>query len=93
MDILDLLRQQEIRPGAPYFSPAHMMQVDRGSFGVPYWIDEFPLQGMFPLTISAPDAPHSVAQYTAQQQIQTAVIGSGSAPTSGIYTGVEDHCG
>lgn len=91
----DALRQEQVRAGATYYSPAHLMNVVKHHYGTPYWMQPagLPIQTMMNVTVSAPARQSSKAVYSATGAIQTTVIGSGSAPTSGIYTGVEDHCG
>lgn len=66
-------------------------------------------QQMYPLTLFAPTVPYGLQKigdlpygkatttatspYSALPTPQAGNVGHGQAPTSGIYTGVEDHCG
>lgn len=96
-DINDILRQGEWRPGRPYFNPAHVVSVDRGQFGVPYWMYGLPMAGWPNLYVSSPNDQRlkDIQFHNTIQIMSQPVIGAGGAqaPTSGIYTGVEDHCG
>jgi hypothetical protein len=93
VDINQLLQQEELRPGAPYFNPAHIVSAVKHGYGVPYWMQGLPMASWPNLYIAAPDRLKDTQFHTAQLLQANAVVGSGAAPTSGIYTGVEDHCG
>lgn len=95
-DINQLLNQDEIRPGDTYYSPAHLVNWQKHQYGTPYWQEPggIPLQTMLAVTVSAPiHRLKNVNFYPIHQQHFVAQTGYGAAPTSGIYTGVEDHCG
>lgn len=93
LDINQLLQQEELRAGRPYLSPAHIVSADDGGFGVPYWMSGLPMAPWPHLSIAAPDRLKDTQFHTAQLLQSNPIFGSGQAPTSGIYTGVEDHCG
>lgn len=92
--ILGELAQQEVRAGATYFSPAHLVNYQKHWYGVPFWMIPagLPYQQMYLATFSAPAQPHMQSLTITGGTLQAAVLGSGQAPTSGIYTGVEDSC-
>jgi hypothetical protein len=91
-DINDLLNESEVRPGQPYFSPAHVVTVDTGPHGVRLWIGAPQMMQFFPVQLSAPDITiKSVQTHTVQPLSVASISGSGQAPTIS-YTGVEDMC-
>lgn len=92
-DINQILRQEELRAGAPYYSPSHIVSVVKHGYGVPYWMQGLPLAPWPNLYVSAPDRHKDIQYHTAQQIQSNPIFGSGQAPVNGIYTGVEDHCG
>ena len=95
MDINKQLAEWIWYPGAPYPEPAHIMSADAGPAGqAPWTMQGFNFQSMLGVTVSAPALAKAVPEFhTALVLPNTVVIGSGQAPTSGIYTGVEDSCG
>jgi hypothetical protein len=92
--LLQELAAQEVRPGATYLSPAHLMNYQKHWSGTPYWMQPagIPYGQMYTDTFSAPAQPFKQG-FIANGVQQSAVFGSGQAPTNGIYTGVEDSCG
>jgi hypothetical protein len=89
----DQIRQYEERPSIPYSSPAFQVTPQFGPFGVPYWMQGFPMQTCNMQTITAP-LPYQKSKIThaVGQSYRHANTAIGQAPTSGIYTGVEDSC-
>ena len=68
VDINEILQQEELRPGRPYFSPAHIVSVEKYWSGVPYWMHGLPLAPWPHLYVSSPDRERHRGQnhYTAQ---------------------------
>lgn len=95
-DINAILAQDEIRPGYTYNSPAHLVNWIKHQYGTAYWMEPggIPLQTMLSVTVSSPTYKRlkNVNFYPIHQPHMQTVIGYGQAPTSGIYTGVEDNC-
>lgn len=95
-DINQVLQEEELRPGAVYRSPAHLVNYQKHAYGTPYWQQPggIPLQTMLSVTVSTPERERikGINFYPINQSQQTAVKGYGQAPTNGIYTGVEDVC-
>jgi hypothetical protein len=91
--LLMALEQNEVRSGATYYSPAHLVNYQKPYHGVPYWMTPGGIEPyqMYIATFFAPLSTYGAATPATGVQ-QTAIYGSGQAPTSGIYTGVEDHC-
>lgn len=92
-DVNTTLEQYVARPGQPYLSGAHTVTAQLGPFGVPYWMQGLPVQTCNNEYITAP-VPQEKSAITHQAQLLYAAgqYGIGSAPTNGIFTGVEDHC-
>lgn len=90
----DGLDQYVVRQGTrPYLSGAYIMSAVRAVAGVPYWMAGLAMQTCTNMYISAPEpATKSQITHQAQQSISAGQYGVGAAPTSGIFTGVEDHC-
>ncbi len=91
---LEEIATYEWRTSTPYASPAHQVTPEFGPWGVPYWMQEHQFfQTTEWFTYSAPLPPtkshifHQVRPYLNAGQAPI-----GAAPTSGIYTGVEDSC-
>jgi hypothetical protein len=93
MDINDLIHRSRFVPGNPYWQPDSIVTADQGPYGVPYTTPLIPLQNCVPAYLSVSDPIYAHPDLQAQAVQTTPVIGWGAAPTSGIYTGVEDHCG
>lgn len=92
-DINAEIGQYNIRPGQPYLSGAHTITAEIGPFGVPYWMQGLAVQTCTNMYISAPEPPiASTITHSAQQTISAGQYAVGAAPTSGIFTGVEDTC-
>lgn len=92
-DINAALDQQMVRPGQPYFSAAYIMSADLGPWGVPYWMRGIPLQTCTNMYITAPGPwQKSIITHAAQLAYSAGQYAVGSAPTGGVYTGVEDSC-
>lgn len=82
-----------LREGQPYLSPAHIMSTDNGPWGVPYWMEGLALQTCVNMYVSAPEPwQKSTITHQAQTTYTAGQYGNGQAPTSGVYTGVEDSC-
>ena len=94
-DTTDVINQYQQRACVPYFSPAHIIQAFPilGPFGIPYKMFGLPVQTCTNMYISAP-TPYQASSITHQANtLYTAgQYGIGQAPTSGIFTGVEDKC-
>lgn len=92
-DINPIIQQSELRPGQPYLSGAHILSTQRPPWERAYVMQGLAMQTTNNMYISAPEANQkSIITHKTQQIVQAAVTGSGSAPTTGIFTGVEDHC-
>ncbi len=92
-DINATIDQFVLRAGAPYLSPAHTMTAIIGPFGVPYWMRGLATQTTAVMKISAPE-PYlaSTITHAANTLYSLGQYGIGTAPTSGVYTGVEGSC-
>ena len=83
-----------LRPGIGYLTGAHILSTQDGPWGVPYWMQGIAMQTFNNQTITAPTPWQKDIQYHLVGQLSTAgQYGIGTAPTSGVYTGVEDSCG
>ena len=92
-DMNALISQYDVRPGQVYLSGAHVITAQVGPFGVPYWGTGLAIQTTKVALYSAPEPYRNDIQYrVAQQTYTTPVMGTGQAPTSGVYTGVVDDC-
>lgn len=96
MDYLsEQIAQYEIRESIPYQSAAYQVGADFGPWGVPYWTTTNPLQFGTLNTdiIAAPPPPQKSVIFHHTPVIRNAgQFMIAQAPTSGIYTGVEDSC-
>ena len=98
-DINPIIDQYILRQGAPYLSPAYIVQSfpTLGPFGVPYWMQGLAVQTCTGFTdspnLGAP-RPYQNAQifHHAQNALSAGQYGIGQAPTKGVFTGVEDSC-
>ena len=87
------INQYEIRPGQPYLSGAHTLSANNGPFGVPYWMSGLAVQTCNNQIITAPvPQKKSIITHQAKQIYSAGQYVVGQAPTSGVFTGVEDHC-
>lgn len=95
VDINQLLGQLEQRPGAPYYSPAHLLNAPGHMSGIPYTMQGLPMASWPGVSYGSPEAAIERPIYTVAAQQIPQVLGTqnATAPTAGIYTGVEDHCG
>lgn len=93
-DINPIIDQYELRPGnRPYLSPVYVTTAVNGPFGVPYWVEGLPIQTCNMSIITAPDpGQKSAITHQAKLVYQAGQYGVGTAPTTGIYTGVEQEC-
>lgn len=90
-DINPTLQQYQLRPGIPYYSPAHITTAVNGPFGVPYWMQGLAIQTTNNMYIDAPQPfQASTITHPAETLYSAGQYGIGSAPVSGIYTGVEE---
>jgi len=79
------------RRSLPYLSPDALVSAPKPWEGVPYTMEGLPLQTCLLLEIDAPTPPHSRAEtYKAEVLGTSNQYAVGQAPTSGIYTGVEE---
>lgn len=87
------LNEYELRAGQPYLSGARVLSVVRAVAGIPYTMVGLAVQTCTNMIISAPE-PQKKSEITHQavQSVSAGQYGVGQAPTSGIYTGVEDAC-
>jgi hypothetical protein len=92
-DITPVIEQYSLRAGTPYLSPSHIISAVLGPWGVPYWMQGLAMQTTNNNYINAP-RPYLASSITHQAgNLYTAgQYGIGQAPTSGVFTGVEDHC-
>lgn len=87
------INQYVLRPGQPYLSPAHTLTANNGPFGVPYWMSGLAVQTCNNMYITAPvPQKKSTITHQAKQLYSAGQYAIGAAPTSGVFTGVEDHC-
>lgn len=92
-DINAVIGQYNIRPGQPYLSGAHTITAVNGPFGIPYTMQGLAIQTCNNMYISAPEPPiASTITHSAKQTVSAGQWAVGAAPTSGIFTGVEDSC-
>ncbi len=66
VDINQILQQEELRPGRPYFSPSHIVSVVKHWSGVPYWMQGLPMATWPHLYISSPDRERDRARSLAR---------------------------
>lgn len=94
MDINKFLHEGSWIPGSPWFQPAHIMSASTGAHSqAPWTMQGYNNLPWLAVTVSAPALAKARPEYhTAQTITQSQVLGVGQAPTSGIYTGVEDVC-
>ena len=85
---------EDTRAGATYYSPAHLISYEKHWSGVPYWQipGGIPYGQMYTNSLFAPDPVYAQPVLAPSIPVQTAVLGSVQAPTTGIYTGVEGTC-
>lgn len=92
-DINPIIDQYVLRPGHPYLSGASTLTALVGPFGVPYHMQGLALQTCVNRYISAPSPWRaSTITHSTKTLSTTGQYAIGAAPTSGIYTGVEDSC-
>lgn len=83
-----------LRAGAPYLSPTNVTTRPPGIYGVPYWMQGFALQTCNLFVTTAPPNTQAQLYRTPTQPIAKAPP-TGSAPTTGVYTGishVQEQC-
>jgi len=86
------ISQYEVRAGQVYRAGAEVVSWVGGPWGVPWWAEPIALQSTFLGYITAP-APWQKTILFQQQNtpLYTAVQAPfGSAPTTGVFTGVEE---
>jgi hypothetical protein len=87
------INQYVLRPGQPYLSGAHILSAVKALSGVPYWMAGLAIQTCNNMYITAPEpAQKSKITHSASQLYTAGQYAVGQAPTSGIFTGVEDTC-
>lgn len=87
------INQYEFRVGAPYLSPEKVVYYAGGPFGVPYWMEGIAVQGTNFGYITAPTPwQASIITHSANTLYTAGQVAYGQAPTSGVYTGVEEAC-
>ena len=90
MDPNEIITQYYIRPGATYFSPVAQIRTEKAQSGVPFWMQPFPLMTCEVMRIDVPDPYQKNINFKhVEGWHNSGYIGTGSAPTQGIYTGVE----
>ena len=95
-DITGIIDQYQLRVGTRYYlSPATIVSNIGllGPWGVPYWMQGLATQTCNNNYITAP-TPWQAAQITHEVKPLYAAgqFAVGQAPTSGVFTGVEDSC-
>lgn len=92
---MDGLEQYVLRPGAPYLSPAFIIDTypNLGPWGIPYHMQGLAVQTTTNMIITAPEPWRASAITHSTKTLSTkGQYVAGAAPTTGIYTGVEDSC-
>lgn len=88
-----ILSQYNLRIGSNYLSPSYITTTSVGPFGVPYWMQGIALQTCNNNYITVPTPfQNSIITHAANAIYTAGQFAIGQAPTSGIYTGVEDNC-
>ena len=87
------ITQYEVRPGRVYLNPAEIIDWSGGPWGVPWWAHQIALQTTFLGIITAPTPWQKSIQFQFQNTpLYTAGQAPfGSAPTSGVFTGVDEE--
>jgi hypothetical protein len=89
----EAIQQYVLRAGAPYLSPQFISQAPTHQSGVPYWMQGIAMQTCNTLQISAPEPyQKSSITHSSPTVYQAGQYAIGSAPTTGVYTGVEGAC-
>src|ERR1700730_13955304 len=92
--IIDLLREYNWRVGTVYPSPAHIVEAPKASQSTPFHVNQMAMTTTAQMYVQAPDYAFKLNNlYNVGTPIAANLGGGyGSAPTSGIYTGIPSGC-